>query len=96
MKYLLAAFFLLASTSHALSLKQQVPPIVILYPDGTYYTVAYGEDVYVSDTPVYGLESDDVEIRFIQIDPWRQRDFEVEIVPTPDPELIITEEEADG
>ena len=41
MKYLLAAFFLLASTSHALSLKQQVPPIVILYPDGTYYTLAY-------------------------------------------------------
>ena len=96
MKYLLAALFLLASTSHAMSLKQQVPPIVILYPDGTYYTVAYGEDVYVSDTPVYGLESDDAEIRFIQIEPWRQRDFEIEIVPKPDPELIIIEEEADG
>ena len=96
MKYLLAAFFLLASTSHALSLKQQVPPIVILYPDGTYYTLAYGEDVYVSDRPVYSLQGQDLEIRLIQSEPWSQRDFEVDIVPKPDPELIITEEEADG
>ena len=44
---------------------------------------------------MYSLR-DDLEIRLIQIEPWTQRDFEVEILPKPDPELIITEEEADG
>ena len=91
---LLAVF--MTEAVYGKSLKQQLPPIVILYPDGTYYTLAYGEDVYVSDSPVYSLQGQDLEIRLIQIEPWDKRDFEVEIVPKPDPELIITEEEADG
>ena len=92
---LLLAIFL-STEVYGKSLKQQLPPIVILYPDGTYYTLAYGEDVYVSDRPVYSLQGQDLEIRLIQIEPWAQRDFEVQIVPKPEPELIITEEEADG
>ena len=63
-----------------------------LYPDGTYYTLAYGEDV-MSLIGVYSLQGQDLEIRLIQIEPWTQRDFEVEIVPTPEPELIIIEGE---
>ena len=92
---LLLAIFL-PTEVYGKSLKQQLPPIVILYPDGTYYTLAYGEDVYVSDRPVYSLQGQDLEIRLIQIEPWRQRDFEVEIVPAPEPELIIIEGDTDG
>ena len=92
---LLLAIFL-PTEVYGKSLKQKLPPIVILYPDGTYYTLAYGEDVYVSDGPVYSLQGRDLEIRLIQIEPWRQRDFEVEIVPAPEPELIIIEGDTDG
>ena len=48
--HLLLAIFL-PTEVYGKSLKQQLP-IVILYPDGTYYTIAYGEDVYVSDKRV--------------------------------------------
>lgn len=92
---ILSAVFM-PTASYALSLKKQLPPIVILYPDGSYYTLAYGENLYVSDGPVYSLQGQDLEIRLIQMEPWDKRDFEVEIVPAPEPELIIIEEEADG
>ena len=39
------------TASYALSLKKQLPPIVILYPDGSYYTVAEGQNVFVTDYP---------------------------------------------
>lgn len=93
MKYLLAALFLLASTSHALSLKQQVPPIVILYPDGSYYTLKVDQEIFVTDYPAYQLQEDDLEIRFIQIEPWDKRDFEVDIDIVPAPKLITGEDD---
>ena len=43
----------------------------------------------------YQLHEDE-EIRFIEIEPWDKRDFEVEIVPAPEPELIIIEGDTNG
>lgn len=87
MKYLLAVFLLASSSAYGLSPKQKMPEIVILYPDGSYYTVAYGEEVYVSDGPVYSLQGEDLQIRLIQIEPWDKRDFEfevdIDVVPPP-------------
>ena len=89
----IAAALLMTTTVDALSLKQEVPPIVIVYPDGRYYTVQVGEDVYVSDRPMYDLINEEVELRFIQIEPWRKGDFEVDIDIIPPPKLITGESE---
>tara|TARA_Y100000022_G_C12917042_1_gene225452 strand:- start:88 stop:396 length:309 start_codon:yes stop_codon:yes gene_type:complete len=92
---ILSAVFM-PTASYALSLKKQLPPIVILYPDGSYYTVAEGQNVFVTDYPAYQLHEDEAEIRFVEIEPWDKRDFDVEIVPAPEPELIIIEGDTDG
>ena len=54
---ILLAIFLPTSV-YGLSLKKQLPPIVILYPDGTYYTVAEGQNVFVSDYPRVSVYED--------------------------------------
>ena len=68
---------------------------MILYPDSSYYTVAEGQNVFVTDYPRISCTRM-MEIRFIEIEPWDKRDFEVEIVPAPEPELIIIEGDTNG
>ena len=89
---ILSAVFM-PTASYALSLKQQLPPIVILYPDGSYYTLKVDQEIFVTDYPAYQLHEDDLEIRFIQIEPWDKRDFEVDIDIVPPPKLITGEDD---
>ena len=76
-----------APDSSALTLKQPVPdPIVIMYPDGSTYTVERGEDVYVSDQEVYGQMRKETQsgwqILFFEVLPNEKRDY-YDFVPLP-------------
>jgi hypothetical protein len=42
---------------------------------------------------MYDLINEEVELRFIQIEPWRKGDFEVDIDIIPPPKLITGESE---
>lgn len=77
-----------AEDSIALSLRQPIPdPIVIMYPDGSMYTVEPGEDVYVSEQRVYGRLRKETEsglqILFFEVLPNEKRDYMWQITPLP-------------
>ena len=86
-----------AEDSIALSLRQPIPdPIVIMYPDGSTYTLEQGEYAYVSDEAVFRkIEkqvNDKLNILLEQMGPNELRDYMWEITPLPvDPCITFPE-----
>ena len=88
MKYFICAFMMMPTVVFALSLRQPVPdPVVIVYPDGSTYTLEDGEYAYVSDDKVFRkLEkevNDKLSILLEQMGPNEKRDYQWEITPLP-------------
>lgn len=88
MKYFICAFMMMPTVVFALSLKQPVPdPVVIMYPDGSTYTLEHGEHAYVSDDKLFRkLEkevNDKLNILLEQMEPNEKRDYQWEITPLP-------------
>lgn len=89
MKYFICALMMMPTVVFALSLRQPVPdPVVIMYPDGSTYTLERGEYAYVSNEAVFRkLEkevNDKLNILLEQMGPNEMRDYMWEdITPLP-------------
>ena len=81
MKYFICAFMMMPTVVFALSLRQPVPdPVVIVYPDGSTYTLEDGEYVYVSNEAIFRKFekklTDKLNILLEQMGPNEKRDYQ--------------------
>ena len=88
MKYFICAFMMMPTVVFALSLRQPVPdPVVIMYPDGSTYTLEHGEYAYVSNEAIFRKfekeVNDKLNILLEQMEPNEKRDYHWEITPLP-------------
>lgn len=88
MKYFICALMMMPTVVFALSLRQPVPdPVVILYPDGSTYTLEHGEYAYVSDDKLFRMFEKEIQeklnIMLEEITPNEKRDWLDEWVPLP-------------
>lgn len=88
MKYFICALMMMPTVVFALSLRQPIPdPVVIMYPDGSTYTLERGEYAYVSNEAIFRkLEkkvNDKLNILLEQMGPNEMRDYIWDIDPLP-------------